>query len=113
MREQIDNPELVYFIQDARGTAASSSFRTRTERNGEKEFQQTRQKASRNSLKHGIVIEKTDADTDFTIVTFAPKHIANQIVEEVQANHDYFVSGRIYPLDGVHELLVRKAGKTY
>ena len=35
-------------------------------------------------MKHGIVIEKTDADTDFTIVTFAPKHIANQIVEEVQ-----------------------------
>ena len=29
-------------------------------------------------------MKKTDADTDFMIVTFAPKHIANQIVEEVQ-----------------------------
>lgn len=84
LREQIDNPELVYFIQDAKGNRCFEQFPDEDRKKWRKEFQQTRQKASRNSLKHGIVIEKTDADTDFTIVTFAPKHIANQIVEEVQ-----------------------------
>ena len=84
LREQIDNPELVYFIQDAKGNRCFEQFPDEDSKKWRKEFQQTRQKASGNSLKNGMIIEKTDADTGFTMVTFAPKHVANQIVEEVQ-----------------------------
>lgn len=84
LREQIDNPELVYFIQDVKGNRCFEQFPDEDSKKWRKEFQQTRQKASGNSLKNGMIIEKTDADTGFTMVTFAPKHVANQIVEEVQ-----------------------------
>ena len=64
LREQIDNPELVYFIQDAKGNRCFEQFPDEDRKKWRKEFQQTRQKASRNSLKHGIVIEKTTTTSD-------------------------------------------------
>lgn len=84
LQEQIEDSDLVYFIQDPNGNPCFEWFPDEDSEKWRKEFQETQHKASGNSLKNGMVIEKTDEDTGFTIVTFAPKHVANQIVKEVQ-----------------------------
>lgn len=84
LQKHIEDSELVYFIQDPKGNPCFEWFPDDDSKKWRKEFQETQEKASKNSLKNGMVIEKTDAETGFTIVTFAPKHVANRIVREVQ-----------------------------
>lgn len=84
LEEQMDNQELVYLIQDQNGRNCFEAFPDENGKKWRQEFAETENKASGNSFKNGMIIKKIDTNTGFSIITFAPKHVANQIVKDVR-----------------------------
>lgn len=87
VRETADNPELAYFIQDAMGNTCFESLPEKEETNWMQEMdivRKLKEDEDKISLKRGIVSEETDEKTNFTIITFAPGSVTNQIIWKIQ-----------------------------
>lgn len=88
VRETANNPELAYFIKDAMGNTCFESLPENEEINWTQEMdivRKLKEDEDKISLKRGIVSEETDGKTNFTIITYAPGCVTNQIMWKIQA----------------------------
>lgn len=99
LRDQIDNQDLAYFIQNEKGEICFEDLPDGNGKKWKKRLLKAEKAASPNSLASGMVVKKQDEKTGFTIITFAPSEVANQIVKEVQhIMIVFFVAGYIFLL---------------
>lgn len=87
IRNNIEDDELAYFIMDKEEEICFKVIPDELEKTWQQGLDTIRGQAemtSLNNLKDGIVSKKTDNRTEYTVITYAPSHITNQIIWQIQ-----------------------------
>lgn len=83
LRALLDNNEIAYFIEDPEGDICFRQV-PQTEKDDWYEQYLSAEKKKNNRLKDGIVSKKTNEETGFQIITFAPGKVTNRTARKIQ-----------------------------
>lgn len=84
--ENAEDKDLAYFLMNQNREVCFKLVPEGMEDSWQQELEQAweQENAADSGLKHGLISEKTDEKTQFTVVTYAPGSVSNRVITEIQ-----------------------------